>query len=163
MIMNTFAVAPITATCLASELVRRRSARGLATTNLDLQKLAYFCHGWHLALLGRPLVFDEEFEAWRFGPVLPSVYHKFKVFASNPVPADSPLVQWEQCLDPKTDSSQVIDKVLEVYNRSSSFDLVNMSHDPNGPWAAAWNQPGFSNTIHNNIIQQYFQRQSAGG
>lgn len=158
--MTTVQAQPITATCLASELVKRRDRIGIPTTNLDLQKLAYFCQGWHLALLGRPLICGEEFEAWRFGPVLPSVYHKFKVFASNPVPANSPLVQWEVQLDPNTDSSLLIDRVLEVYNRSSSFDLVQMSHAPNGPWAAAWAEGNFSNPIDNGHIRDYFLQQS---
>ena len=156
--MSTVQQDPISAICLASELVRRRFALGLQTTNLDLQKLAYFCHGWHLALIGRPLV-DEPFEAWRFGPVLPSVYHKFKVFSSNPVPVEHPLVQFEMPIDNGSDTSQLIDRVLQVYGNRTSFDLVNMSHAPDGPWTAAW-ESNFSSTIDNDLIRQYFIAQS---
>jgi len=152
---------PITALRLASELVRRRRERGLSDpTNLELQKLAYFCHGWHLALLGRPLV-NEEFEAWRFGPVLPSIYHTFKVFSSNPIPCEHPLVMSEQPLDRLSDSSQVIDRVLDVYGRASGFDLVNMSHAADGPWAKAWNGSNFSSAIDDGEIHRYFAAQSA--
>lgn len=150
---------PVSALRMASELVRRRHARGQVTTNLELQKLAYFCHGWHLALLGTPLV-NEEFEAWRFGPVLPSIYHKFKVFSSNPIPIEHPLVQWELPLDQNTESSQLIDRVLEVYGNASGFDLVNMSHTSDGPWARAWGPSSFSSTIDDESIRQYFLAQS---
>jgi uncharacterized phage-associated protein len=44
---------------------------------LRLQKLLYYCQGWSLALLGRPL-FGEQIQAWRHGPVVPGVYEMFK-------------------------------------------------------------------------------------
>lgn len=160
--MQTVQQETISAIRLASELIRRLHVLGRQTTNLDLQKLAYFAHGWHLALLGTPLV-DEEFEAWRFGPVLPSVYHKFKVFSSNPVPFDYPLVLWEKPIDSNTDTSQLIDRVLAVYGKTPSFDLVNMSHAPDGPWAAAWDRSSFSSTIDNDEIRKYFVAQSQRG
>lgn len=155
-------VQPMNASQLASELVRRRWARGQSTTNLDLQKLAYFCHGWHLALLGTPLV-NEEFEAWRFGPVLPSIYHKFKVFASNPIPPGHPSVQTETPLFPGASTSQLIDRVLDVYSNASSFQLVDMSHAPDGPWAKAWNSQTWASTIDDGAIRNYFAAQVAHG
>ena len=87
-------MAVISALQLASELIRRQKLRGKSLTNLSIQKLAYFCHGWNLAIFETPLI-DEQFEAWRFGPVLPSVYHKLKVFSSNNIPADHPYVSSE--------------------------------------------------------------------
>lgn len=150
----------ISALRMASELVRRRQALGQpAPTNLELQKLAYFCHGWHLALLDEPLV-DELFEAWRFGPVLPSIYHKFKVFSSNPIPADHPLVTAESPLEQDSDRSRLIDRVLAVYGKSSGFELVEMSHVPGGPWAEAWSPAATSSNIYNESIKAFFKEKS---
>jgi uncharacterized phage-associated protein len=150
----------ISAVRMASELVRRRVALGQsAPTNLELQKLAYFCHGWHLALLDTPLV-DEEFEAWRFGPVLPSIYHKFKVFASNPIPVDHPLVTGEQPLDVNSSTSKVITRVLTVYGKASGFKLVDLSHVEGGPWAKAWSPDVSSSTIDNASIKSFFKEQA---
>ena len=42
---------------------------------LRLQKLLYYCQGWSLALLGRPL-FRQPIEAWMNGPVVKDVYQK---------------------------------------------------------------------------------------
>ena len=153
---------PISSIRVASELVKRCNGRGRQATNLDIQKLAYFCHGWHLALLGRPLV-DEDFDAWRFGPVLPSVYHQFKVFSSNPIPVDHPFVQWQPPLDVNSDSSQLIDRVLDVYGNAGSFQLVSMSHAPDGPWAKAWEPSSLSSIIDNESIRQYFLMESQKG
>lgn len=42
-------------------------------SNLILNKLLYFAQGHCLAETGRPL-FDDDFEAWEYGPVIPSFY-----------------------------------------------------------------------------------------
>lgn len=44
---------------------------------LRLQKFLYYCQGWALGLLGRPL-FRQPLEAWTRGPVVADVYERFK-------------------------------------------------------------------------------------
>lgn len=50
---------------------------GDAVTHLKLQKLLYYIQAWVLADHKESL-FDEDFEAWTHGPVLPSIYRKYK-------------------------------------------------------------------------------------
>lgn len=45
-------------------------------TQVRLHKLVYFAHGWHLGLNRGPLL-DEAIQAWRYGPVVPSLYEEF--------------------------------------------------------------------------------------
>ncbi len=40
---------------------------------MKLHKLLYYAAGWHLGFTGEPL-FDEDIEAWQYGPVVPSIY-----------------------------------------------------------------------------------------
>ena len=42
-------------------------------TQMKLHKLLYYAAGWHLGFTGEPL-FDEDIEAWQYGPVVPSIY-----------------------------------------------------------------------------------------
>ena len=54
---------------------------------LKLMKLVYIAHGYMLAMLGYS-VFSKRFdkvEAWKFGPVIPSVYHSFKRYGNQPI------------------------------------------------------------------------------
>lgn len=44
---------------------------------MELIKLTYISHGWHLEMYGGPL-FHNRIEAWRHGPVIPDVYHAFQ-------------------------------------------------------------------------------------
>lgn len=50
---------------------------GETLSHLKLQKLVYYAQVWSLALFDKPL-FDEDFEAWTYGPALPSLYQRFK-------------------------------------------------------------------------------------
>lgn len=54
-----------------------RASDGELMTNLKLQKMLYYQQGFHLAYFGTPL-FDDEIEAWMYGPVVPSVYNHYK-------------------------------------------------------------------------------------
>ena len=54
---------------------------------LGLVKRVYIAHGFSLAITGRPLI-DPRFdriEAWKYGPVIPSVYHSFKHNKYDPI------------------------------------------------------------------------------
>ena len=57
---------------------------GLTSCNLKLQKLVYYAQAWHLALRDVPL-FEEDFEAWVHGPVIPALYQEYKKFGWRPI------------------------------------------------------------------------------
>jgi uncharacterized phage-associated protein len=58
------------------------SNAGDLISNMKLQKLLYYQQGFHLAYFGKPL-FEEDIEAWMYGPVVPSVYSHFKTEGSG--------------------------------------------------------------------------------
>ena len=60
---------------------------GELISNLKLQKLLYYAQGFHLVIYGEPL-FPETIEAWAHGPVVTSVYHQYKEYGSEPIPAE---------------------------------------------------------------------------
>ena len=53
-------------------------------TNLKLQKVLYFAQAYYLAKLNRAL-FSDKIEAWKYGPVIPGVYKRYKSKKSNPI------------------------------------------------------------------------------
>ena len=48
-------------------------------SNLKLQKVLYFVQAAFLSTRHYPC-FEEDFEAWDFGPVVPEIYHEYKIF-----------------------------------------------------------------------------------
>jgi len=50
-----------------------RTSRPEVST-MKLQKICYFVQGWHLAINNVRPMFDEDFHAWKYGPVSPVLY-----------------------------------------------------------------------------------------
>ena len=71
---------------IANAILDVSSREGFKITNLALNKIVFFAHGWCLATRGEPLV-DSVFEAWQFGPVHPQIYRQLKEFRDGPITA----------------------------------------------------------------------------
>ena len=52
---------------------------GQETTPMHVIKPTYLCHGWMPGIHARSLL-SEPVEARRYGPVVPSIYHRYKSF-----------------------------------------------------------------------------------
>jgi len=59
---------------------------GDSITHLKLQKLLYYAQAWCIVLSGKSL-FEDDFEAWSHGPVLPGIYHDYKHFGFEALPS----------------------------------------------------------------------------
>jgi uncharacterized phage-associated protein len=136
---------PLDPRAVANLLLDLADRDGLAVTNLALQKLLYFAHGYHLIRTDRPLV-GGCFEAWTYGPVHPAVYQAFKGESASPIrsraSARDVMTGREQPL-PQVDDQLAIEavrQVLQTYGRLSPGRLVEIAHAPKGPWATVVNK-----------------------
>lgn len=71
----------VTAMTLANYVLKRAEGKE-PVTNLKLQKILYYVQGYFLARFDRPL-FPDEIQAWKFGPVVPSVYYEFSSYGPD--------------------------------------------------------------------------------
>ncbi|MDO8388535.1 MAG: DUF4065 domain-containing protein [Polaromonas sp.] len=144
------------ARAVARTMIQRAAKQKLNITNLKLQKLLYFAHGLMLVRHDRPLI-DEAFQAWKYGPVLEGLYHDLKVFGPSPIsPADGFIPQWPDMPLEKKEELETIDAVLAQLGPLSGGELINFSHDPNGPWNAVFQSNEKSIAISDDKIKQYF-------
>lgn len=123
--------------------------RGYLITNLKLQKLLYFIQAEFLVSIGVPC-FNEEIEAWDFGPVVPEVYHEYKSFGNSNIilPEDDELPFIRE-----TDRNRIKGMVDEGAQYSAS-DLVRITHNQ-APWKNAYKRY-YNNVITKDAIQDYF-------
>lgn len=103
-------------------------------TNLMLNKLLYFAQGHHLAEYGKPL-FGETIEAWKYGPVVPSVYRKYKPYGKGPIHNDGRFDCRNLFSD---DAMSLLLDVAEYYMDYSSSKLVALTHEQGSPWDKAF-------------------------
>ena len=81
-------------------------------SNLKLQKLLYFIQAYFL-LEKDEECFTDNIEAWDFGPVIPNVYHKYKMYGSTNIPNQK--IYEELDIDTKTGKVDFIKKEIN-YN-----------------------------------------------
>jgi uncharacterized phage-associated protein len=133
------------------------SEYGDVVTNLKLQKLLFYAQVWHLVKKQAPL-FDEDAEAWRFGPVIPEVYDVYKKYGRLPI-ADDVSQADVDVLDAET--QRYMDKFLLSYMDYSAISLANMTHNE-APWRDAFEKnPDGREVIPQSIIQQYYSQNRA--
>jgi uncharacterized phage-associated protein len=91
---------------------------------LRLQKLLYYCQGWCLALLDRPL-FAQPIEAWTNGPVVKDVY---QLFAGQRC-GITPDVAGEPTAPLTATEAALVRMVWSEYARHTPGELVRMTHE----------------------------------
>lgn len=121
-------------------------------THLKLQKTLFYIEAFHLAMLDKPLI-KENFEAWDYGPVLPLVYHSYKQYGGDTIPAieEEPLPS-----SLNQDTLWVISCVMEVYGNLSGIALMQKTHSE-APWRDAYT-PNVSNIIKKEDMKTFYKK-----
>lgn len=135
-------------------------------TLLRLVKYVYIAYGFALAILDRVII-DKRFdsvEAWRYGPVIPSVYHSFKHNQNKTIREKSSILKSEDdngtmhFSTPKVqdeDVRKILDFVWNRYRDRSTSDLVSLLHGPNTPWAYCY-RAGRNEEIPDEMTKVYY-------
>lgn len=127
--------------------------KNYSISNLKLQKLLYFVQAYFLINLGRPCFFDT-IEAWDFGPVVPNVYHTFKMYGGGQIPyfyADEYDIKDAISDDDKKRIGVVVDSLAKY----TASDLVEATHKQD-PWKNVYNPHVLGTEITNLSIKEYF-------
>ena len=124
------------------------SSDGSDVTNLKLQKLLYYAQGFYLAVYDKPL-FEEQIEAWEYGPVVPEIYHSFKTSGADILPKP------ERTENLDYDASELLSEVFAVYGQFAPWRLVELTHSE-PPWKSAFKGSGI---ISGDSMRSYFKTQ----
>lgn len=146
---------------VTKSLLQIADANKNLVTNLKAQKLLYFAHGLCLAKYDVPLVEGESFQAWRYGPVIESLYHHLKVFGDAPISPISPfLSSWESLSDSDDDEKRkrCLSSILRQFGGMAAGRLIDLSHDKNGPWSIAYQDDAHGIEVPNDKIKEYFAK-----
>lgn len=161
---------PYPAKALANTLLDWADARGTEITPLKMQKLLYFMHADYLVKTGSPLV-KEVFEAWSYGPVIPSVYDQFKQFSRKKITSRA------STFDPRTRQTKTptlelapevhaeLAEIFALYVDVEAGLLSSLSHRSDGPWDQALKKfddhRNINRSIPNDLIRSAHRLASA--
>lgn len=131
---------------------------------LKLVKLCYIAQGFSLAVLNRPIFNDDKIEAWRYGPVVPSIYHEFKHFKKGNITEKSKFLTLNNDFDFIEETPELTDEndkkivqiVWNMYGKFSAGELVDLTHKNGTPWDLTY-KPNSNNVIPNELIKEYYK------
>lgn len=121
-----------------------------AITNIQLQKILYYIQGRYIAEHKEPL-FDNDMEAWDYGPVIPDVYYEYRQYKSNNIRGIEPK---HKDLFENDDIDLIENTIIEKCNLNV-WTLVNDTHNES-PWNKAFQKPGVNNLISIESLEEYF-------
>ena len=138
---------------------------GIEVTPMKVLKLVYIAHGWNLGLGRGPLI-NEAVQAWKYGPVVESVYREFKDYGDQKITAQgtsfeftdfdyiTPIVNDES-------TKALLNKVWDIYKNYNGLQLSTLTHQQGTPWDIVWNQEGgkrkTGSIISNALIEDHYR------
>lgn len=133
-------------------------------TPMKLLKLTYLAHGWTLCFTDAPLI-RESVQAWKYGPVIPSLYEYFKRYGRSPVDAAAEINVLPEMSQPTPNQTKWIHGVLggvwTAYKGYSGLQLSALTHIDGSPWHVTWFERGGKDrmgcAIDNLLIRDYFK------
>jgi uncharacterized phage-associated protein len=122
-------------------------------TPMQVLKLVYIAHGWSLGLYSEPMS-NTPAEAWQYGPVIPPVYHEFKVFGGSAVsvaPESEPVG-----FSPR--EQNLLGQVWKAYGHKSGIALSSLTHQPGTPWDITIKKFGRGAVIPDDLIEEHYKQ-----
>lgn len=145
---------------VANFFIKKAWASSKVITSLKVLKLTYIAHGWTLGFTSEPLI-NQPVVAWKYGPVIPILYHQFKQYG------DQPITELAQDIGPpykakySPSETALIIGVWINYGRMDGPKLSRLTHQKGTPWDQVWNDEDGSNRdnaiIDNETIEKYYK------
>ncbi|MEF0939100.1 Panacea domain-containing protein [Rhizobium sp. BR 362] len=116
-------------------------------SHLQLQKILFFAHAWHLGKYNEPLL-GQRFEAWRHGPVIRVIYDQLKRFKSSSVIEKLKKIDVlsgemiDAHADFTADKIAFLTNLFDYYYSFHPYQLVSLTHEKGGPWEKIWEKAG---------------------
>ena len=129
----------VSALNVANNILERGFSDGIDITPMKLQKLTYLVYKKYYQDTDR-ILFSENFEVWKYGPVIRSIYDEFKDYKGNAIKtyceeADGSIL----IVNEKTSSSfkKALDKKKKKYKSYDGIPLSAMTHREGSAWYKA--------------------------
>ena len=155
MYSRTSPLQPVEVKAFANLILDWADEEKIEISPMKLQKILFFCNADFVVANGYPVI-QQEFEAWDYGPVVPSIYAEFKSFR------DKPIRKRAEIFDPLTasnrrpvlkmddDTKAYLRDRFDFYKKFSAIALSDLSHSRAGPWRQA--RSLFANGLNSNRL-----------
>lgn len=139
-------------------IIRHRELFEESPSPMKLQKLCYYAQGYLLAQ-GTQL-FEEDFQAWQHGPVVPALYRRYKDYGWRSIGEDIAF----DVAEIDAHIAQEVSDIVAAYGRYDGAALSTMTHRE-APWLDARGDlpedEGSTALIAKDALREYFTNKLA--
>ena len=153
---------PYSASDIANFMIACSFIEKIPLSPMKLIKLVYIAYGWGLVFLNQKL-FNEDIEAWQYGPVIPSIYHEFKRFGKEAI--DEMSISMNEMtgdlsvnrvnLKDGDEVYKLLNLVWRFYRNYSSVELSDLTHQEGSPWFNSVKNNGYYSVLSDDDIKAW--------
>lgn len=92
-------------------------------------------------------MFEDEIEAWQFGPVIPEVYYEYCGFGGFEI-----QIKQEADISLENKEKSIIDSIVDEKRKMEPWELVKDTHDKSKAWYARYNALGRGSIISKDLM-----------
>jgi uncharacterized phage-associated protein len=144
---------------VAQFFINKSAETGIELSPMKLIKMAYLGHGWHLGIYNEPL-FSESVQAWKYGPVIESLYHALKQYGSQQIPAEAIVEPFGASCT--SDTTPFLERIWDVHSKYTALQLATLTHQTGSPWYTVWHEQGGANqkgaVIPDELIKSFYKK-----
>ena len=128
------------------------ASQGEIISNKKKKKILYYMQGFFIAVYNKKL-FEEEFEAWQYGPVVRDIFDHFNDFGSGAITLNGD----EQIIELTEDENELFIEVMTEFGQFSAIKLMQMTH-AELPWKKIFHENP-QGEISYDLLREYFKTQ----
>lgn len=156
-------MAPYPSAAIANFFIQKAHQEGTILSPMKLLKVVYYAYGWHYALTSKPLI-SERIQAWRFGPVVMSLYYELREYGNNNIARLIVDTNNKPILIDNNDGfvHSLLDQIWNMYSVFTASQLSSMTHVTDSPWDLTWKKVENDELfveIDPELIMRYFKEQ----
>lgn len=138
---------------VARYILTKSNKDGHPISNLQLQKMLYYIQYEFLTNYEKSL-FDDDFEAWKFGPVIPVVYYEYSHMGAFRIGAD--YKDYDKILsEMRKDEIDMLNDIIVDKRDMNVWSMVDNTHKKGKAWDLIFKDgEGFGEVISKDLIRE---------
>lgn len=126
---------------ISNNILKRAFDEGVPISPMKLQKILYFAASEYAKRTRGQVLLAEQFQPWKFGPVLQSVYSEFKTYGANAIRRYAKDAEGQAyVIDESKDLTLrgTLDEIWSATKGRSAYNLSQITHTRDSAWWDAW-------------------------
>ncbi len=124
-------------------------------TQLHVQKLMFLFEAFSMNAMEIETLYDCNYKAWDFGPVVPILYKRYKNFGKEDIKLTEEEINLGNQIS--VEKRVLMQRIYEAFNDFSPLQLVAFTHAKDSPWRNVWETNKYGE-ISKKEIKQWFKK-----